>query len=208
MFFVLRFCCVSKCVMAKTGEADVLGDRPGVMNLHLASKVESRELANGGNEAPRLKMLYSVETGKVSNEHYGLILAREVGLPEEFLKNAEEVALSLQKQNEASQDDLDAWKVVSRRRLVLQLHEQLKLSLTSGLEDARLAKYLQQLQEEFIVQMAAVEEGQGFLEDPDTRETSEEACETTAEDGSDVEFDSEGIDDTVLGDAESLSSKL
>ncbi|ROT37153.1 muts domain V [Sodiomyces alkalinus F11] len=184
--------------------AEVLVDRPGVMNLHLASRIES----NPGDGIPRMKRLFSVETGKTEDEHYGIMLAKQVDLPPGFIEKAEEVARSLQQKRASDKNDPNAWKVVNRRRLVLHLHEQLKLIHASGMEGKRLGTYLGQLQEEFVMKMAAVEEGRDLSAecsdetgDPEPMEVDEgednsEEEEVYAEDGRG--FDDEGIDDTTL----------
>lgn len=156
---------------------------------------------------PQIKRLFSVETGKTGDEHYGLMLARQVDLPPGLVEKAEEVARSLQQKRASYKNDPNAWKVANRRRLVLHLHEQLKLVHASGMTGKRLATYLLQLQEEFVMKMAAVEEGRDLSAessgwgDQDPMEVDEEEDNSEEEDGqagSGGEFDDEGIDDTAL----------
>lgn len=133
--------------------AKVLADRPGVLNLHLAAKKSTTE-----NGLPQLTMLYKVTSGTIEDdEHYGINLARAVGLPPSFIQKAEEVSNDLRKKKAANQQSSESRKLVARRRLILNLHEALKQAHESGREEA-LHGYLSRLQEEFIMRMEEVEE--------------------------------------------------
>ncbi|KND89999.1 MutS protein [Tolypocladium ophioglossoides CBS 100239] len=91
--------------------ARVLGDRPGVLNLHLAAK--SSETSDG---LPHLKMLYKATAGIVDDEeHYGIHLARAIGLPPSFIKKAEEVADDLGLKRELNRRSSEPRKLVARR---------------------------------------------------------------------------------------------
>lgn len=128
--------------------ARVLGDRPGVLNLHLAAK--SSETNEG---LPHLMMLYKATAGTVDDqEHYGIHLARAIGLPPSFIEKAEEVADDLRLKREANRQSSESRKLVARRKLLLNLHEALQQARDSGSEEA-LPGYLQRLQAEFIIRM-------------------------------------------------------
>ncbi|KAK7397738.1 MutS protein msh4 [Neonectria punicea] len=130
----------------------VLADRPGVLNLHLAA--DSSTTADG---LPQITMLYKATSGAIGDEeHYGINLARAIGLPQSFIKKADEVAKDLRQRREASKRSSESTKLSARRKLILNLHGALKQARDSGSEEA-LPGYLQRLQEEFIVRMEEVD---------------------------------------------------
>lgn len=130
----------------------VLSDRPGVLNLHLAA--ESSTTREG---LPHITMLYKVTAGANSGEdHYGINLARAIGLPRSFIKKAEDVAKDLRRKREASKQSSESTKLLARRKLILNLHGALKQARESGSEEA-LPGYLRRLQEEFIIRLEEVD---------------------------------------------------
>lgn len=132
--------------------AQVLADRPGVLNLQLAA--QNSTTSDG---LPHITMLYKATSGTMDNmEHYGINLARAIGLPKSFTDKAEEVANDLRQRREANRQSSESRRLVARRKLVLNLHEALKQASESGSEEA-LPGYLQRLQEEFIVRMEEVD---------------------------------------------------
>lgn len=138
-------------------------------------------------------MLYTVKSGSVSDEHYGLTLAKAVGLPGAFLDKAEEVSRSLRQQRDAHRQSFEGRKLVRRRKLILNLHEQLKHAAAAEMMEQSLSQYMVQLQEEFIDRMAAIEEG-ASVEDVASSGEHESAQEVT---WAEV-FDDEGVDDESL----------
>lgn len=132
--------------------ARVLADRPGVLNLHLASN--SSSTVEG---LPQLTMLYKATAGTINDEeHYGIHLARALGMPPGFIAKAEMVANGLKLKRAANQQSSESRKLQLRRRLILNLHEALKQARDSGSEEA-LPGYLERLQEEFIVRMEEID---------------------------------------------------
>ncbi|RDA90109.1 hypothetical protein CP533_2581 [Ophiocordyceps camponoti-saundersi (nom. inval.)] len=133
--------------------ARVLGQRAGVLKLHLAA--ETSETAEG---LPHLKMLYKATAGTVDEqEHYGIHLARAVGLPPSFIERAEQVAKSLRRTREESRQSSESHRLVARRKLLLNLHGALVQARESGSEEA-LPAYLRRLQEEFVHRMEELED--------------------------------------------------
>lgn len=133
--------------------AKALADRPGVLNLHLAAKNSTTE-----DGLPHITMLYKVTSGTIDeNEHYGINLARAIGLPPSFIQKAEEVSNDLKQKRAANQQDSESRKLMARRRIILGLHEALKQARDAGSEKA-LPGYLARLQEEFIVRMEELED--------------------------------------------------
>ncbi|KAI5463606.1 muts domain V-domain-containing protein [Mariannaea sp. PMI_226] len=132
--------------------ARVLADRPGVLNLHLAS--DSSTTRDG---LPQIKMLYKATCGALGDEeHYGINLAKAIGLPQQFIEKAEAVAKDLKQKREASKRSAESTKLLARRKLILNLQEALKQARDSGSEEA-LPGYLRRLQEEFIIRMEEVD---------------------------------------------------
>ncbi|EEU40048.1 uncharacterized protein NECHADRAFT_90667 [Fusarium vanettenii 77-13-4] len=121
--------------------------RPGVLNLHLAAITSTT--ADG---LPHIKMLYKATTGAVGDEHYGINLARAIGLPQGFIDKAEEVAKDIRRKREASKRSSESSRLVARRNTILNLWAALKQARDSGTEEG-LARYLKQLQAEFIIRM-------------------------------------------------------
>ncbi|KAF5025991.1 hypothetical protein F66182_1893 [Fusarium sp. NRRL 66182] len=130
----------------------VLADRPGVLNLHLASTSCTTE-----DGLPHITMLYKAESGAIKDgEHYGINLARAIGLPQSFIDKAEEVANDLRSQREASKRSSQSAKLIARRNLILNLEDALKQAKDSGSERT-LPEYLQRLQEKFVARMDEVD---------------------------------------------------
>ncbi|GJN66105.1 MutS protein msh4 [Purpureocillium lilacinum] len=132
--------------------AKVLGERPGVLNLHLAST--TAETPEG---LPHLQMLYKATAGTVNDtEHYGIHLARAMGFPASFINKAEEVANDLRQKREAGRQSSEARKLVARRKLLLNLHDALRQARDAGSEES-LPGYLQRLQAEFVARMEGLD---------------------------------------------------
>ncbi|KAJ3946160.1 MutS protein msh4 [Colletotrichum fioriniae] len=173
--------------------ADVLADRPGVLNLRLVTQVSTTD-----NNVPRLTMMYKVESGKTEELLYGITLAKALAFPKRFLEVAEEVAVSLHKRREQNKQSSQARKMLNRRKLILNLHEQLKQVKNSEMGDSSMRSYLIRLREEFVLRMEAIESA-GNQSSSNTSEALGDEVE-----GGDGEFDDEDVFDTV--DAESLWS--
>ncbi|UNI17140.1 MutS protein msh4 [Purpureocillium takamizusanense] len=132
--------------------AKVLGERPGVLNLHLAST--TAETSEG---LPLLQMLYKATAGTVNDkEHYGIHLARAMGFPPSFIDKAEEVANDLRQKREANRQSSESRKLVARRKLLLNLHEALRQARDAG-SDESLPGYLRSLQAEFAARMEGLD---------------------------------------------------
>ncbi|KAJ4255775.1 MutS protein msh4 [Fusarium falciforme] len=121
--------------------------RPGVLNLHLAATTSTT--ADG---LPHIKMLYKATTGTVGDEHYGINLARAIGLPRGFIDKAEEVAKDIRRKREASKCSSESSRLLARRNMILNLWAALKQARDSGTEEGLLG-YLKQLQAEFVIRM-------------------------------------------------------
>ncbi|KAJ4410613.1 MutS protein msh4 [Gnomoniopsis sp. IMI 355080] len=155
--------------------AQVLEDRPGVLNLHLSTETTVAE-----DGIPRMTMLYKIDSGTVQDENYGIKLARAIGFPWRFLNVAEDVSNALKQASEANRQNSESRKVAKRRKLVLNLHETLKQAYDSEMDDETLRRYLQRLQSEFISRMEAIE-GDGGRDNALAKTVIEIESDVTAE---------------------------
>ncbi|KAI9734447.1 MAG: MutS protein msh4 [Claussenomyces sp. TS43310] len=128
--------------------AQILQDRPGVLNRHLAVNVSDNN---------KMTMLYELADGYVEEVHYGLALARAIGLPNQVLEVAEKVSASLVAQAAAKKRSSRAAALVKRRKVVLALREQLKQARDSPMEGQVLTSWLRRLQEAFVRRMEQIE---------------------------------------------------
>ncbi|KAI6778028.1 uncharacterized protein J7T54_005815 [Emericellopsis cladophorae] len=133
--------------------ARALAERPGVLNLHLLA---CNTVTPDG--LPQITMLYKVDSGYMDDEiHYGINLARAVGLPKSFTDKAEEVANYLRTKRAANQQSSESRSLMARRRLILNLHEALKQA-KDATDPSVLPGYLQRLQEQFITRMEELDQ--------------------------------------------------
>lgn len=128
--------------------AIILGERNGVVNLHLAVELDT--------EKDRMTMLYRIANGYVQEKHYGLALARVVGLPPDVLQVAEKVSKALVTNAERRKRGSKAIAIARRRKLVLNLKEQLTHAKEGNMKGKVLWTWLKNLQDEFVSRMAAV----------------------------------------------------
>ena len=128
--------------------AIILGERNGVVNLHLAVELDM--------EKDRMTMLYRIANGYVQEKHYGLALARVMGLPPDVLQVAEKVSKAIVMNAERRKRGSKAIAIARRRKLVLNLKEQLTHAKEGNMKGKVLWTWLKNLQDEFVTRMAAV----------------------------------------------------
>ncbi|KAH6707329.1 DNA mismatch repair protein MutS [Verticillium dahliae] len=160
-----RFQIITGCNMSgkSTYIPEVLGNRFGVINLHLATSTSMTP-----HETPKMTMLYTLSSGRVLDEHYGITLAKAMGFPDDFLEEAERVSRSLKQQREANRQSPEVHRRISRQNLILNLHEQLKQAYASQLDEEALSLHLEKLQEEFIARIEAIEGDSDTESEPQT----------------------------------------
>lgn len=141
-------------------------------------------------------MTYKVESGKVDEIPYGILLAKAMNFPERFLDVAEQVSRSIREDRLKKQQTSEARRLISERKLVLNLHEQLKQARNSQMDDAALASYLKRLQVEFVERFEALRVAGSPDEDSDEEILDEEEDET---------YEDDDVFDSV--DVESLSTR-
>lgn len=131
----------------------VLSDRPGVLNLHLAATSSTTQ-----EGLPHITMLYKATSGAITGEeHYGINLARAIGLPQSFIDKAEEIANDIRTKREASKRSSESSRLIARRKLILNLQDALKQAKESGNKET-LPGYLRRLQEEFVSRMSELDD--------------------------------------------------
>ncbi|GKT72975.1 DNA mismatch repair protein [Colletotrichum tofieldiae] len=152
-------------------------------------------MSTTANDVPKMTMLYKVESGKSEESMYGITLAKAMQFPKRFLEVAEQVAISLCQRRERNKQGSEARKMLSRRKLILNLHEHLKQVSQSEMDDSSMRSYLIRLREEFILRMETIENGgnEGTVNDSEAGPDDEDEI-----------FDNDDIFDVV--DVESLQS--
>jgi DNA mismatch repair protein MSH4 len=131
----------------------ILADRAGVSNEHLSVDIS--------NDYGNMIMRYKIMDGCEEEKFYGLALARVIGLPSAVLDMATRVSKTLHDRNEARKRNPKATAVARRRKLILNVKEQLgqaKESAANGNMSAEhLRDWLKRLQIEFTVRMKAID---------------------------------------------------
>ncbi|PGH05308.1 DNA mismatch repair protein MSH4 [Blastomyces parvus] len=129
--------------------AKIMAERNGVVNLHLAVDMSP--------STSKMTMLYKIADGFVKEKHYGLFLARLLPFPQPMLCKAQEVseALSLKIENQRKRSKTLA--IARRRKLILDLKEQLLQARDGVLEGEALRTWLSKLQHEFTLRMVALD---------------------------------------------------
>lgn len=131
-----------------TDIAQAFSSCPGVLNLQLQSQ-SSIDAAG----LPNLTMLYTVASGIVdTSQHYGIHIAKAIGMPRAFVERAEEVAEDMRLAKERRRVNSEAQRASQRRNLIMGLHQALIQAKEAGPSGA-LPGYLRRLQEEFILRM-------------------------------------------------------
>lgn len=138
--------------------AQVLEDRPGVINLHLATETTVTE-----DNVPKMTMLYKVGSGPIQEENYGIKLARVIGFPEGFLDFAEDVTNALKREAEAKKQNSESRKLALRRKLILNLRETLQQAHDSDMDEDMLRGFLKRLQSEFTSRMESIDGGPALV---------------------------------------------
>lgn len=180
--------------------AKILSERNGVVNMHLAVDM---------SEADKMTMLYRLDQGVVTEEHYGLRLAQVLPLPPDVFEYANKVARKLEEQNKERQKASLAVIHARKRKLVLNLKEQLIQAYNGNMDGEVLRDWLKQLQRELVVRMAAIDNEAAEARAREMSVTSETLTirtrpVTRGESLMDEALSSRG--QTILGEDERLSS--
>lgn len=127
----------------------IMGERAGVKNLHLAAEISP--------DASKMKMLYRITEGPVTNRSYGLSLAKLVDFPPAVLEIAHYVSEKLTQIAERQHGPSATLAVAKKRNLLLHLREQLLQARDGNMEGEMLRRWLKNLQDEFVLRMAAID---------------------------------------------------
>jgi DNA mismatch repair protein MSH4 len=128
--------------------ARIMAERAGVVNLRLAVQL---------SEAHRMTMLFRVEEGHVQEKFYGIALARVLPFPPQVLEVAQTVSKYLHENAERRASSSKALATARKRKLVLHLREQLLQAYNGSIDGEEMRLWLQRLQGEFAIKMAAIE---------------------------------------------------
>ncbi|KAK4695847.1 DNA mismatch repair protein MSH4, partial [Lecanoromycetidae sp. Uapishka_2] len=142
----------------------ILAERNGVCNLHLAVDM---------GENDKLKMLYKVAGGAVEEQHYGIALAKVVDLPQDVIRVAEEVSKKLTANIERQKKNSRPVLLARRRKLLLNLREQLMQAKEGNMQGKVLMTWMKKLQDEFVIRMAALDAEVAAAEEENAREQEE-----------------------------------
>ena len=157
--------------------AKILAERNGVVNMHLEVEM---------SEVDKMKMLYRVSGGAVQEEHYGLALAKVIGLPEDVIDIAEKVSKKLTSNMEKRKRGSKKIALARRRKLILSLHEQLVQARQGAMKGKVLAMWLKGLQDQFVLRMADIEAdvaAAGAEEDDEDEEAADMKMEEAGGEG-------------------------
>lgn len=139
----------------------IMAERNGVVSLHLAV-----DITNDADDTQSMNMRYKVASGVVRELHYGLALARVMPLPAEVLKTAEELSSIIERKKQIRKNTSSVVILERRRKLILNLKESLDHARKGSLEGRALAEWLEELQNEFVRRMVAIDEEAKKAEEP------------------------------------------
>ena len=190
----------------------ILAERSGVVSMHLQVEMVASS-SSGNHEKDTMKMLYRVAGGAVQVSHYGLALAKVVGLPQDVIDVSGMVSRKLIANMEKRQRSSKQVALTRRRRLILGLREQLQLAVEGSMKGKVLTMWLKELQDHFVLRMAEIdnEVADAMVEEEEDGETADEktqgaygdigkgrerkkrlaARETTSQTGMDTEIDTD-----------------
>lgn len=154
--------------------AVVLKERSGVVNLHLAAEVSL------STSASKMTMLYKIAEGPVTNQFYGLALAKLVDLPPDILEIAQRVSGALDTLAQHRQSSSSGLRIAKKRNLILSLREQLVQARDGTLRGRALVKWLKRLQQDFVLQMAAADDDLTDFDDSTVVDESQSATDVTS----------------------------
>ncbi|KAK6344025.1 MutS protein msh4 [Orbilia brochopaga] len=169
----------------------VLAHKSGAITLHM--EVEMREEQN------MTSMLYKIADGPAAEQHYGINLARIVGLPLSIIQRASEVSTVIAQKAEQRKVSSKGYIEAQRQKTVFQLIEHLHQARNSSMTDQALRRWLTRLQQDFSERMDALkrlaaENADGEDDEDETDETIATTSTTeitTADEGGDTSADVE-----------------
>jgi DNA mismatch repair protein MSH4 len=128
----------------------ILSVRAGVLSLHMSVAIAP--------DLSSMTMLYRVAEGVVPSRNYGVAFARVFPFAADVLEVAEGVCGALAERAARRRKGSAAVRTQRRRKLLLNLVEQLRQAMGGTLEGEPLRAWLEELQREFAARMKAVDE--------------------------------------------------
>jgi DNA mismatch repair protein MSH4 len=128
--------------------AQILAERSGVINLHLAADIAP--------DAAKMIMQYRIAEGPVPDRRYGLALAKLADFPPAVLNKARSVSEAMNRLAKRRNSSSHAVAIAQKRKLLLSLREQLFLARDGTMDNAGLRALLIKLQDEFVLRMTAI----------------------------------------------------
>ncbi|KAF3912069.1 hypothetical protein ABW21_db0202527 [Orbilia brochopaga] len=119
-------------------------------------------------------MLYKVSEGPATEQHYGINLARIVGLPPGIIQRASEVSTAIAQNAEQRKASSKGYIKAQRSKLIFQLVEHLAQARRSNMTDLALRKWLARLQEDFAYRMSQLNTANDDEDDDSTNEEDED----------------------------------
>lgn len=166
--------------------AAILAERNGVVSLHLAVDMSQEN---------RMTMLYKIAPGSAQEKHYGIALAKVLNMPSLILQVAEEVSNAISMNVERCKKMSKTILIARRRKLLLNLKEQLLQAREGEIHGINLWEWMKKLQQEFVIRMHAINADIAAIDRQESVEvSSSEDCETQS---GRVESDRIDLDDTV-----------
>ncbi|KAJ8181108.1 hypothetical protein LV157_006904 [Aspergillus fumigatus] len=123
---------------------------PSSGSLHLAAEISP--------DISQMVMLYKIAEGPDTTQFYGLAVAKLVDLPPGVLERAQTVSEKLNKIAQRRHSRSKALMLSRKRNLLLSLREQLLQARNGTLEGDALREWLKELQDNFVLRMAAIED--------------------------------------------------
>ncbi|KAJ5335004.1 hypothetical protein N7452_007407 [Penicillium brevicompactum] len=128
--------------------AQILAQRSGVINLHLAADIAP--------DSSKMTMQYRITEGPVPHRRYGIALAQIADLPEAVWSKAREVSKEMDRLARRRNSSSRALAIAQKRKLLLSLREQLLLVRQESMDDAALRALLMKMQDDFALRMTAI----------------------------------------------------
>ena len=148
--------------------ARILAERNGVVNLHLAVEM---------GDADAMTMLYKISNGCVEEQHYGIALAKVVGLPMDVIQVAEKVSSTITHNMEKRKKGCKAIALARRRKLILGLREQLVQAKEGNMQGRVLGIWMKKLQDEFVTRMSAIDADDAAASDEETEDDQDSSSD-------------------------------
>ncbi|OQE41953.1 hypothetical protein PENCOP_c004G03976 [Penicillium coprophilum] len=128
--------------------AQILAERSGVINLHLAADIAP--------DACKMTMQYRITEGPVPDRRYGLVLAKLADLPSGVLDKARSVSEAMDHLAKRRNSSSRAVAIAQKRKLLLSLREQLLIARDGTMNNDVLRALLIKLQDDFVLRITAI----------------------------------------------------